>query len=86
MKSLAGGPSRMDPHTLVDRGKVVEHPVRLIDFVLQISECIVSVLARDPESWDSVGGGLSLDRGCAQLLLQLLRAIAGCGIAGVGIC
>ena len=75
----------MIPHALVDGGEIVEHPVRLIDFRFQTTECTVSVLARDPESRDSVGGGLSLDRGCAQLLLQPVSDNSGGDSSGVGL-
>ena len=43
------------------------------------------LLARDPEGRDSVGGGLSLDRGCAQLLLQPVSDNSGGDSSGVGL-
>ena len=53
-------PLPMHPHTLVDGGEVVQHPVRLVDFVLQEAESIVSVLPCDPAGRDSVRGMLQL--------------------------
>src|SRR5665213_1142191 len=74
-------PFAVHPHTLVDGREVVKHPVRLVHFLLEVTEHIVRVLPLDPAGRDSVRGGLQRQRISAKLPPQPVHNASGLNTA-----